>query len=134
MPETMRELAQRHREAVRTVQPVRADTRAEGPSLLGAAVAEVLASPAKPALSLRERLVRRLGWGDDRVKRSKLYDKLCRLHAQHEEQVERLISEAWSQSVSASRHRDRYFCRAILAKVREAGLCLVGEEVACETF
>lgn len=90
-------------------------------STLSEAVNVVLQRPSVNDVSLIERLTRRVGLGDDPKKRRTLFSRLDRLHRLHRETVESLIAEAWAQAAGA-RRRDRYFCRAICAKLAESGL------------
>lgn len=112
----------------------RADNAGAGPQSCDAAFQQVLCDPVAAMPGLRERLVRRLGWGDQPDKRRRLYDKLCKLHAAHERLVEELISIAWMQAQGA-RFRDRYFCKAIVGLLADRGLAVEAEGGAgCERF
>lgn len=77
--------------------------------------------PGRAGARVVERLKRRFGLGADPKKRLALYRRLERLHEVHGDLVLELISEAVAQAVAA-RAPGNYFCRAILAKLREARL------------
>lgn len=68
-----------------------------------------------------ERLQRKFGLGDQPKKRLVLYRRLERLAALHGELVLALISEAVCCAVGKDKP-GRYFCRAICAKLAEAGI------------
>jgi hypothetical protein len=104
----------------------RAENAGSAPQSCDSAFEQVLRNPVAAMPGLRERLVRRLGWGDQPEKRRRLYDKLCKLHAANEAVVEELISIAWMQAQGA-RFRDRYFCKAILGLLADRGLSLAPE-------
>jgi hypothetical protein len=72
-------------------------------------------SPAVPTLAVR--LERRFGLGAMPEKRRALYTRLQTL-VEARPEVETLIREAASQATGA-RHPDRYFCSAVVKKLRE---------------
>ena len=94
---------------------------ASEPLHIGSAVNTVLDRPSVNDISLAERLAKRVGYGDNPAKRKALFSRLQRLWSMHREAVEQLVAEAWAQAASA-RRRDRYFCKAICAKLAESGL------------
>ena len=74
--------------------------------------------PTNTTPSLAARLERRFGLGAMPAKRRALYIRLqCIVDARPE--LEALVREAASQAAGKD-HPDRYFCRAITAKLREA--------------
>jgi len=68
------------------------------------------------------RLVRRLGWGDDRKRRMVLYQRLCELHESHPREMEEILSIAWADSLGAKISRERLCIKIILDRVAKAGL------------
>lgn len=126
------EQARRRREAARTVATEGRTPGPEGPREVGAAIDAVISQPTADRPSLRERILRRIGWGDNRAKRQVFLDRVCRLHAQHEGEVEALISEAWCEAQSAHTHRDRLFVKSLALKIRESGLLDEGRPAAYE--
>lgn len=88
------------------------------------------ASEGRPAGDLAERLARRFGWGDNPTKRRVLYDRLQRCVETHGARAEALVAEAamQAQALQAGR-KDRYFCKAVVAKLRESGFWGGGPQV-----
>lgn len=97
----------------------------EEPGLLADILQQRLAAPIKTGPRVAERLVRKFGYGQSPVKRKELYRRLEKLAEAKGEAVIDLISEAVAESVGA-RMPDRYFCRAIVLKLREHGFTLNG--------
>lgn len=87
---------------------------------LGAALAERMAAPVDNGLGVAERLVRKFGYGQAPAKRRELYRRLEALAALKGDEVLEVISEAVAEAVGA-RMPDRYFCRAVVVKLREHG-------------
>ena len=100
------------------------------PLHLGSAIGTVLDRPSINDISLAERLAKRVGYGDNPAKRKALFSRLQKLWLAHREAVEQLVAEAWAQAASA-RRRDRYFCKAICAKLAESGLELGRGAAGC---
>lgn len=111
-------VAEARERAARRAQDQRADCEVGG---IEAAISAVQRDPSINDLTLEERLLKRVGLGDNAAKRRALYARLSALHRAQPDLVERLISEAWACSIGA-RRRDRYFCKAITAKLAEAHL------------
>jgi hypothetical protein len=88
---------------------------------LGDAVQAVLQRPSINDVSLEERLVRKLGYGQCPAKRKGLYKRLARVHARHREAVEEMISCVWAEAQSA-RNKANYFCFSISRRLAESGL------------
>jgi hypothetical protein len=92
------------------------------------AASEVLSAAAAGRTAIRsieERLTLKFGLGNDGTKRRKLYQRLERLVEREGERALVLISEAVAQAVGA-RDPGRYFCRAVVSKIRDSGLSLTG--------
>lgn len=92
-----------------------------------AAISEVVRDPSINDVGLFERLQRKVGMGQDPAKRRMLFQRLVKLHQAKPDLVERLIAEAWAQSVGA-RFRDRYFCKSVCAKLAENHLVVTRSE------
>lgn len=75
--------------------------------------------------AIYERLVKAFGWGDDKVRRKEFYTNLVRTIGQHGQAVLDLVDEAAQQSVGTA-DKGRYFCRAVIAKLREKGYSAAG--------
>jgi hypothetical protein len=71
--------------------------------------------------SVVERLKRKFGLGENPKQRMQLYTQLQVLYDRYPERMHILISTAVAEAVD-KRRPDRYFCVAIKAKIREAGL------------
>jgi hypothetical protein len=83
-------------------------------------LAEALRSHPNPP-QLTERLVRRFGWGSIPSKRAKLYARLETLVSAHGDRALSLVGLAAAEAVGR-RFPDRYFCKAVVEKLRDAGL------------
>lgn len=72
------------------------------------------------AWSVTERLTRRFGLGGDANRRRRFYAKLEHLVETHGDQVLTIISDCvWA--AERARNRDRYFCKAVTLRLKEAG-------------
>ena len=76
-----------------------------------------------PARGISFRLEMKFGLGQAPQKRRELYRRLESLHSKEGERVHQVISEAVAQAVGA-RDPGRYFCKCVVAKLREAGFGL----------
>jgi hypothetical protein len=81
--------------------------------------------------SITERLESKFGLGECPEKRRKLYRRLERLVRMHGDSAYTCIAEAVAQAVAISPRKQagaaRYFCKAVLAKIREANFPLGAE-------
>lgn len=93
------------------------------PTTLSEMFAERSTLPPLALPSVSARLQRKFGLGEAPNKRMKLYKRLEALVEKWDQKVLDLISEAVAEAVGA-RKPDRYFCRAIVLKLREAGLSI----------
>jgi hypothetical protein len=75
------------------------------------------------ARSVSSRLELKFGLGQCPQKRRELYRRLELLHKKEGDRVQQIISEAVAQAVGA-RDPGRYFCKCVVAKLREAGFGL----------
>ena len=112
MAETFRDLVAKHQR--RRQDHISEDSICD----LGGALAEVEADPAINDVPLSERLLRRVGLGENPAKRRAFFRRVCELHRKFPELLEELIAEAWAQSVGVQR-RERYFCSALAGKLRD---------------
>lgn len=87
-----------------------------------AAIQRLSEGRAAPCQTVQERLAARFGFGDNPTKRRIFYDRVAKAIELHGSAAEALVGEA-VQMASAARpgKRDHYFCRALVAKLREAG-------------
>lgn len=85
-------------------------------------VGQVVSGEAK-ARSISSRLELKFGLGQAPQKRRELYRRLELLHTKEGDRVQQVISEAVAQAVGA-RDPGRYFCKCVVAKLREAGFGL----------
>jgi hypothetical protein len=112
----------------RLIATVAAREAVEAKKLATAAAGSDPVSPAKAdsagEFNLSEvynRLVRAFGWGDFPTKRKEFYVNLMRCLNEKGSVVMRAIEEAAAQSVGCAA-KDRYFCRAVVSKLREQGI------------
>lgn len=71
--------------------------------------------------NIAERLEKRFGLGDQPDRRRRLYRTLERLVLEYGEKAYRIIAEVASDSTHAD-HPDRWFCKAVVLRLRNAGL------------
>jgi hypothetical protein len=107
------------------LQRIMALQKAKADAELRSAAAAAAAEPGRRMPTVQDRLVRKFGLGDVPSKRRKLYDRLAALVEQHDSLVLDIISEAVAESCG-TRHPDRYFCRAVRAKLQHIGLDRAG--------
>jgi hypothetical protein len=74
------------------------------------------------ATTVQDRLARRFGYGDQPTKRRILYDRIAACIEKHGGQAEMLVGEAVVQAEACHGRKDRYFCHAVVLKLREARL------------
>lgn len=87
-----------------------------------AAIQRISEGRAAPCQTVQERLAAKFGWGDNPTKRRIFYDRIAAAIERHGAAAEALVGEAVHQAAALTRgHRDYYFCRAVVAKLREAG-------------
>lgn len=88
---------------------------------LGEVMREVGSPAAEEARTITARLRKKFGLGEQPEKRMRLYLRLEALEKVHGERIVQVISEAVAESITA-RFPDRYFCKAVAAKLKDAGL------------
>lgn len=93
---------------------------ANGELSLGQVIEERMRGPLRRKSSVAERLQRKFQLGDRPATRAKLFRQLEKLVEEHGAAVEDVISSAVAAACGA-RSPGRYFCKCVVAKLREAG-------------
>lgn len=93
-----------------------------------AAIVDVVRDPSINDVSLFDRLVRRVGLGDQPQKRRMFFKRVAKLHRDQPALVERLVAEVWADSLGA-RNRPRFFCFVLKRRLVEDGVacCAAGK-------
>lgn len=86
----------------------------------GEELARVPPERVRAAWSVSKRLARRFGFGTDPKRREHFYEQLERLVDEHGNRVLAIISDCvWA--AEKARSKDRYFCKAVKARLEENG-------------